>query len=48
MYHRKFNYIARPVDDYEEMVGDDPDLLEEVQLVPESESDDSSDDEQKT
>ena len=35
--------LNRPVDDYEEMVGDDADLLEEGQLVPDSESDDSDD-----
>ena len=35
--------MNRPVDDYEEMVGDDVDLLEEEQLVPDSESDDSDD-----
>ena len=46
MYRRIFQF-NRPVDDYEKMVGDDLDLLEEGQLVPDSESDDN-DDEQNT
>ena len=40
MYRRIFQF-NRPVDDYEEMVGYDLDLLEDGQLVPDSESDDS-------
>ena len=42
MYRRIFQF-TRPVDDYEEMVGDDLDLLEDGQLVPDSESDDNDD-----
>ena len=46
MYRRIFQF-NRPVDDYEEMVGDDLDLLEDGRLVPHSESDDSDDEQDR-